>query len=255
MLNSSFCLGKVSHQRFFPKQYGFQHNIALPLLNLDELPHLNRFSPWLVMNKKSLRVSVHEDDYLKQSLQPGESLKQRAARLYEENMQQPFSGSILMLANWRFLNVVFNPLTLFFYFSRQGKLEALLAEVSNTPWNQRYLYWHVLDPDETRHQWVTNKEFHVSPFHPMDMEYHWSLTINDKKINFSLTLMHREQCHFSAAFHLSRRPATPACFRRWIMAQPLASIQTLAQIYWHALKLYFKRIPIYNHPDKSNEET
>jgi DUF1365 family protein len=44
----------------------------------------------------------------------------------------------------------------------------VLAEVRNTPWNERHYY--AVDGQQAR---PLEKAFHVSPFNPMDMVYHW----------------------------------------------------------------------------------
>ena len=51
--------------------------------------------------------------------------------------------------------------------ARADTLRWVLAEVRNTPWNERHYY--AVDGQQAR---PLEKAFHVSPFNPMDMVYH-----------------------------------------------------------------------------------
>jgi DUF1365 family protein len=75
----------------------------------------------------------------------------------------------------------------------EEELEAIVVEVSNTPWNEMYVY--VLHPDSTdiidysstitatkqkQHRYRWRKAFHVSPFMTMDYIYDWKFVITGK---------------------------------------------------------------------------
>ena len=69
-----------------------------------------------------------------------------------------------------------NPVSFYYCFDVETnrRVETVVAEVNNTPWGERHCY--VLDPDQFDDERRTlSKEFHVSPFLPMDMEYRWRL--------------------------------------------------------------------------------
>ena len=60
----------------------------------------------------------------------------------------------------------------------------MVAEVSNTPWNERHCY--VLDTrDRSTSRWLEarhSKEFHVSPFLRLEMDYQWRLNIPGERL-------------------------------------------------------------------------
>jgi DUF1365 family protein len=81
----------------------------------------------------------------------------------------------------------------------EDELEAIVVEVSNTPWNEMYVY--VLHPDsidiidystsatttitttttkQKQHRYRWRKAFHVSPFMTMDYIYDWKFVITGK---------------------------------------------------------------------------
>ena len=84
---------------------------------------------------------------------------------------------LTLLRNWGYY---FSPLSLYYCFDRAGQtVDAVVAEVSNTPWRERH--WYVLwqgnrigEPSQLRFRHP--KGFHVSPFMDMDMQYEWHLT-------------------------------------------------------------------------------
>ena len=77
---------------------------------------------------------------------------------------------LTLLRNWGYY---FCPLCLYYCFDRSGQtVDAVVAEVSNTPWHERH--WYVLwqgnrigEPSQLRFRHP--KGFHVSPFMDMDM--------------------------------------------------------------------------------------
>ena len=59
-------------------------------------------------------------------------------------------------------------------------METIVAEITNTPWKERHAYvLPVARGQRARRacwQLQFDKEFHVSPFMPMDMRYDWRFT-------------------------------------------------------------------------------
>jgi DUF1365 family protein len=146
------------------------------------------------------------------------------------------------LANW---GVYFSPLTQY-YLYQQGQPRYLLAEVSNTPWNQRH---HYLVPLE--HSGVTEfshaKNFHVSPFNPLDMQYHWRIEAPEAQFNLLLQNSRQGSKVFSAWFRLMREPLNADNVRNMLIRQPWQNVQVVIRIYWQALKLLCKGMPFYSH--------
>ncbi len=261
--SSQICVGSVEHCRFSPRRHQFDYPLVMPLLNLDQIASLSQLHPKVAVNRRSLRYSFFESDYLRDHILDGENLKQRAWRCLKSNLQLKsasldYHGSILMLAHWRFLNCVFNPITVFYFINTAGDFEYMMAEVSNTPWNQRTLYAHQIKADEQgQHiQRTTAKHFHVSPFNPMDMQYHWRFSFQPDAVRLNLNLTQAGENRFRASFALKSEALTSENFCQAIKKQPMMSWHAVLGIYWQALKLFAKRIPFYSHPEQtvSNKE-
>ena len=87
-------------------------------------------------------------------------------------------GPIRLLTHLRYFGYSFNPVSFYYCFDATGtRVETIVAEITNTPWKERHAY--VLPvaaaSAQRRGAWrfSFDKQFHVSPFMPMDMRYDW----------------------------------------------------------------------------------
>ena len=126
----------------------------------------------------------------------------------------------------------FNPAR-FYYAWHDGELQAVVAEVTNTPWGERHSY--VLDPAGGR----LDKSLHVSPFMPMTQQYAWRLTAPGEQLVVHLENHAAGEKVFDATLRLERTERAP---RR---AQTL---RILVAIYAQALRLKLKGAPYHAHP-------
>ena len=92
---------------------------------------------------------------------------------------------------------------------RADTLRWVLAEVRNTPWNERHYY--AVDGQQAR---PLEKAFHVSPFNPMDMVYHWRFNAPGKTLHMHIE-NHQASKVFDATLALSRVPLTLSLIHIW----------------------------------------
>ena len=89
-----------------------------------------------------------------------------------------------------------------------------MAEVANTPWGERHLY--VLDdasnihPDRRWRRFQFSKEFHISPFMPMNIDYDWRFSVPGDRLNVHLMNFKDGKQVFDATLNLSRQADEPA---------------------------------------------
>jgi len=233
---SSLCQGTVRHRRFTPREHEFTYQFFMPAIDLRELAQLDQEVKWFSHNHRNW-VSLWRKDYM-----PGvEDLQQ--AVLASELANKRIEGNVLMLANMRYAGIYFSPVN-FYFIGEPNAYRYMIAEVSNTPWNERHCY--LVDLDKVGQE-RTEKRFYVSPFNPMDMQYRWGVKLNDKRVTVHIENW-REQKEFDATMILTREPLTGANLRRAILGTPAMSIKIVSSIYWEALKLFFiKRVPYYPH--------
>jgi hypothetical protein len=236
----------VSHQRLGPRPHAFRYRVAYLALDLDELPTLFR-RRWLWSLERRNVASFRRADYLGPAELPlAEAVRTRVA---EELGRRP-GGPITLVTQVRVLGYVFNPVSFYLCHDERGALDALVAEITNTPWGERHAY--VLDARGGQRRWRFPKRFHVSPFLPMELEHDWRLAEDERSLAIHMTDLAGGEALFHAGMTLRRRPLDGGALARHLLAYPLLPLRIHASIYWQALRLWQKRMPFFVHPAKSS---
>jgi hypothetical protein len=96
------------------------------------------------------------------------------------------------------------------------------------------------------------KEFHVSPFMPMQIDYTWVFKAPDEKLTVLMQNRNKDQTQviFDSALELNRLPLTIGNIITSFLRFPFVTLKTILAIHYQALKLYIKRSPVYDHPHK-----
>lgn len=238
-MKSAIYWGDVFHVRHRPKHHEFNYHFQQWCIDLSELEEINSLSRWLSC-KGFAPLWFRRKDYLRD--EKG-SLQQAALNKMSSLANTRLTGDVVFVGNLRTFGIFFSPVN--FYFLRQDNDEYthLLAEVSNTPWLQRHYYLVDLS-DETP---KTTKQFHVSPFNPMDMIYHWQITPPGETLKVILSA-HREHKDFVAGIKLNRHSLNRSSIYRVLRKTPVMAVKIIGGIYWQALKLFIKRVPFYGNP-------
>jgi len=164
------------------------------------------------------------------------------------------NGPVRLLTQLRHFGVYFSPLNVFYCFNRQGVLDALVAEVSNTPWNERHCYvlWEGNRRPDSTSRYSHPKEFHVSPFMGMDSQYEWRIRTPDNKLHLSVGCDREGDRIFQADLVLNRFELTDGQFIRSMLRRPIAGAHVIGAIYYQALRLRMKKCQFYRHPQTSH---
>ncbi len=239
-LESSIYEGSIFHQRSLPKLHKFTYKIYLFWLKLSELDSIKKHVNGFSCEKKGWSVvNYSRKDYLGDPTSP---LEEAVLKRMNELSDTPLSGDIFLLGQIRTFGLYFSPVNFYYLRNAEGVYTHMLAEVSNTPWNQRHHYLVDLDKQED-----SEKAFHVSPFNPIDMQYKWRIQQPGEHLRLHLSC-HKKHKHFEAAINMQKKPLTSASLRSSLISIPSMTIKTVVGIYWQAIKLFFKRVPIYTQP-------
>lgn len=246
-VNSAIYEGWVSHRRTEPVDHGFRYRLFLPLFDLDELPELLDEVPFWSA-RRSAPARWKRSDYLGD---PATPLAEAARERVRAETGSAPSGPVRLLANPRYLGYGINPVAFYFLYGRdeQAGVEAMIADVTNTPWGESRSY--VLTGEGAAMRGDFDKNLHVSPFMPMQQTYSWTASDPGEQLRVSITNHDSEgRPVFNAAISMERREMTPRALTRLLFRYPPMTLSTFARIYSNALKLKLKGAPYHPNPDQ-----
>jgi DUF1365 family protein len=237
-VSSASCLyeGSIVHLRREPRRL-FRHPLTLAYLDLEELGalldgRLVRPSPGLVRFRRR--------DYLGD---PKIDLDHAVRDLVERRTGQRPHGPIRVLTQLRSFGHCFNPVSFYYCLDdTSGRIAAMVAEVTNTPWGERHAY--VIPEGAGRF----GKALHVSPFLEMDHTYACRSTLPGSRLSVRIENTRHGERVFEAVLTLRRRELNPASMRRVTVRYPFATLRVLALIYMHAIGLRMAGVGTFPHP-------
>jgi len=249
-MDSAIYEGKVRHRRFHPVENTFEYRIFMMYLDLAELNQaFEKRWFWSVYrrNVAYLRRRDHLGD-------PAVSIDLAVRRLVRQETGLEPNGPVRMLTHLRYFGHCFNPVSFFYCFDTANqRVETIVAEINNTPWHERHCY--VLtealnDADDPWKHYQFKKDFHVSPFMDMGLNYDWRFLQPGDKLQIHMQNYENEKKLFDATLSLRRTNLTGTALARVLTRYPAMTLQVVIKIYWQALKLRLKGATFYPHPSK-----
>ncbi len=248
MTASALYTGAVTHTRLRPVRHRLRYRMLNLLLDLDELPDLDRRLRLFGHNRRAL-FAFRDADHGDGSQTPLRS--QIEAHLRRAGID-PAGGGIRVLCMPRVLGMVFNPITAYFCHGPGGALQAMLYEVHNT-FRQRHTYLipvqgPVDKPGAGTLRQACDKRFHVSPFMDMDLSYAFRLTLPGERLTLAIDAHDATGPLLFAAFAGRRRPLDDRSLLAAFLAHPLLAARVLGGIHIEALKLWRKGLRLRPRP-------
>tara|TARA_B110000196_G_scaffold6386_1_gene5706 strand:- start:2480 stop:2881 length:402 start_codon:yes stop_codon:yes gene_type:complete len=129
----------------------------------------------------------------------------------------------------------------------------IMAEVTNTPWNERYSYIidkKMLSGSKKNLVAELEKKLHVSPFWGMDHQYEWLFSEPDESLLVNMKNFKSGMKVFDATLTMKRKALTIKNLLISVLRFPFITLLVVYRIHWQALKLWIKKAPFFPHPSK-----
>ncbi|HLW25917.1 MAG TPA: DUF1365 domain-containing protein [Steroidobacteraceae bacterium] len=244
-MHSCIYKGWVRHRRAAPVPHHFRYPLFMLYLDLAEIPALFDAVPGFSARRPALAWFRRRDYLAPHALPLDEALRQLVARRTGARPE----GPIRLLTHLRYFGYCMNPVSFYYCFDRRERLESIVAEITNTPWKERHQYvLPVTRAGERVQRFEFDKDFHVSPFMPMDMRYRWSFSAPGPRLLVNMENYRGGEAMFDATLTLRAEPLTRAALLRTLAAFPMMTLQVIAAIHWQALRLWWKGTPFHAHP-------
>lgn len=238
---SALYVGRVRHRRMGEPAHEFSYPVWHALVDLDELPKLDREVRGFAHNRFNI-LAFKDADHMGPSTEPVRLKLERW--LASRGVTQP-PANVTLLTQLRLVGSVFNPVSFFFCRDEAGALRNVVAEVNNT-FGETYCY--LLGSDGRVVQDETAKAFHVSPFQPVDGTYRFRIAPPAERISIHIDVFREGKKVFDSTLTETRRPLTTWSLVRTALRHPHVGLRTLALIHYQALRLWLKRAPFHAKP-------
>ena len=245
-LASCLYVGHLRHRRFAPRPHGFRFSLFMVFVDLAELDSIFR-RRWLWSTRHRAIAWLSREDHFGDPALP---LDVCVRDLVERETGVRPKGAIRLLTHLRYFGYCFNPISIYYCYSETGdRVETIVAEVTNTPWHERHCY--VLSGGNlhsSSHRYRFDKAMHVSPFMPMALEYEWRCNEPGARLAVHMDVLQAGRKLFDATLVLERHAITGPALAAILVRFPMMTFKVLVAIHWEALRLWLKKIPIFDHP-------
>lgn len=243
---SALYVGDVRHRRARPRVNAFRYRTYHALLDVDELPRLDREVRGFGYNRRAI-TGFRDDDHLGPASLP---VREKLERWVQTQGVEFPTGPIRVLTNLRVLGHVFDPVSWWFCHHPDGELAMVVAEVNNT-FGESHCY--LLDRLEHRANGSvrahTAKRFHVSPFLPVEgLSYRFTFVSRAEAITAHMDVFDADGKVLDATQSGTRVELTSRSLARTLLTHPLMTLRTVVLIHRQALRLVSKRVPFFRKP-------
>ncbi|MBA3991145.1 MAG: DUF1365 domain-containing protein [Propionibacteriales bacterium] len=221
--------GEVRHARFHPVKHAFRYRAHQWLVDVD--------SPEVAPRWLRGLVSFQARDHIGS---PDASLGANVRAFVAAQGVSWTAARVVMLANARVLGYVFDPLSVYWCYDAQGRLEGVLAEVHNT-YGERHGYVVEVDDQGSAR---TAKALYVSPFFGVFGDYQLKFVNDGGRLGAFVTLLQDDKVVFTGSFTGEAQPITIRRILGVAVTQPLMPQRVALLIRVHGVWLWLRKLPV-----------
>jgi DUF1365 family protein len=243
--------GTIFHERLFPVYHKFSYPFTFFHFNLHDLQSLSEKHAFFGYNKKCL-LEIRDIDYLRAKPKPIQE------QLLEFLSPEKDNEKTLIFTSPKYLGVAFNPVNFYFRINKDTELLQALVEVNNT-FGDRHLYplCQLQKKTDGSYKASSKKTFHVSPFNPMDGEYHFTFKLNEQSVLLGIDLYENEHCKMKTYMQGQAHTLDSRQLIRYCLMHPLdTALNAMPRILFQASVLSLrKKLKVFSRPRPVSKDT
>jgi cyclopropane-fatty-acyl-phospholipid synthase len=251
-MNSRVFAGEVAHVRSYPVTHTLKYPLYFFLFDLDELDSLNASLRFFSYNRFNV-ASLRDRDYL---VGDG-SIRKKIISFLEQRGVHKGIVRIELLTMARYFNYVFNPVSFYFCYDKNGKMICAAAEVNNT-FDEKHLYI-LTGPESGTNGFIGfshSKQFHVSPFNNREGYYDFSFNVTGDAAEVRIVLNRDGHRIMAARLFGKGLPLTAENLSSTLLHFPFTALMTMPRILKEAFKLFFiRKLPYVPKPEAGHSMT
>ena len=256
---------RVMHHRFSPKEHRFDYRIFLFAIDLDELGSLDRTVGLFGVNRRAL-YSFREADYLptgealhnsvrRDAPKPGVPLKERVIAYLAGRGVELAGGKVVLVTLPRVAGYLFNPVSFYFCYDRDGAPRAAIAEVTNTFREMKAFFLGPQTLKDGAFRIQLPKNFYVSPFSDVDVSFDFTLREPSDSLAIRINDVDQGKLTLVSTLTGPRRVLTGTRLAFFTVKYPLITLRVITLIHLHALALWLKKVPWFAKSARPDDQT
>jgi len=243
--------GEVMHSRLRPRRNRFVYRVFFLRVRTDAIDALR--GPLFSVDRWNL-FSLHRCDH---GARDGSELEPWIRGLLAQEGLDRIDGQIWLQTFPRVLGYVFNPVSFWLCHDREGRLRAVLCQVSNTfGEHHNYLLAHSDQRPILRGERLTaRKVFHVSPFCEIEGRYRFQFDLDRAACAVRIDYDDAHGPLLVTAIRGRGEAMTTRSLARAFVYYPWMTLGVILRIHWQALRLWLKGVPFFSKPLPPIQET
>lgn len=238
---SGVYVGHVVHKRLTPARHAFSYSVFSLCLDVDEIDRLDASMRFFSRGRWNL-LSFHDADH---GAGTGETVGAHLRSMLRAAGLEAFCAQVRLVCYPRIFGYVFNPLSVYFGYDVEGRLGAIVYEVTNTLRERRsYVIPVAATAVDGSIAQQCEKGLYVSPFTASTGSYGFHVVPPGERLVIGVDFREQGVPVLKTHFRGDLVALSDAGIARLLLRYPLMTLKVIAAIHIEALRLWLKGVPV-----------